>query len=1264
MARKSIDSDETVSPDDFEAIKLSVASPEDILEWSYGEVLNSETINYRTQRPERDGLFDEKIFGPIKDFECYCGKYKGIRYKGVKCDKCGVEVVSSKVRRRRMGHIKLAVPCSHTWFVRGVSSMMANILGITAGDLGKVLYFGAFIVTGVDEKLIKDTLTQLDREFQQYKARLIGKGGPEKKGKKKSKTAEIKNKSKDMENLLQAYDVAKKELKELKPLTVISEFKYHDISRKYGQIIEVGIGAESIKELLLGINLEEELDEVKKERKKYLDDNEPRKLMIRASLLQNLQKNKIRPEWMVFDCLPVLPPDLRPMVQLDGGRFAASDLNDLYRRVINRNNRLKRLIEKGAPEVIQRNEKRMLQEAVDSLVENRGGESQIGRRPLRSLSDLIKGKKGRFRRNLLGKRVDYSGRSVIVIGPELKLNQCGLPKMMALELFKPFVINRLIEGGYAHNIKNATRMIDQKEAQVWDMLEEVVKDYPVALNRAPTLHRLGIQSFKPVLVEGKAIRIHPLVCEAYNADFDGDQMAVYIPLTKKSCQEANEILASTNNLVKPATGRSVVNPRQDMVYGLYYATILKKKGLAAGKIFFDANEAVRMHRNKKLGVCSSIKVKIKGKMIETSVGRILFNEILPKDHAFVNKTIDRGEVGKIIDRLIEDRPWSEVVEIIDGLKDLGFYYATHSGLSFSLDDITIPPQKKKIVDEAGKKTDQINHQYQKGLITEEERYSMVIDRWTGVKDRLEELMEKGFKKDNSIFIMVNSGSRGSTAQLSQLAAMKGMVVNPAGQIIELPVKSNYKEGFNSSEYFLASHGTRKGRTDTALRTAEAGYLTRRLIDVSQNLIISNLDCGTAKGIEVNLKEDDKLGRELSQKLMGRVAAQGIKDKNGKIIVKKGTEINQKELDRLKKGPAESIKVFSPLTCEDEKGICQKCYGQDLATHQLVERGVAIGIIAAQSIGEPGTQLTMRTFHIGGVAGEDITQGLPRIQEVLEVRSPSHPAILAGIDGKIKVREDRDNNRQIISVVSDKKKQTSYPLKRGYEVKVEDGQIVKGGDIIIERPKGSAIKADFRATVKLEKGKLTIISSVKVKQDYSVGSFLSLWVKDGQQVTKGEQLTEGHIDLKQLFQSSGREVVQQYILDEVQKIYVSQGQVIHDKHFEVIIREMFSKVRIISSGDSSFVVGDIVNQNTVKVENIQLKKAKKQLIKAENLLLGISKVALNTESFLSAASFQETTRILIQAAISGNVDRLEGLKENVIVGRLIPAGTGFQERRRK
>jgi len=1244
--------DEPISPEDFDGVKLTMASPDDIKGWSYGEVLNSETINYRTQRPERDGLFDEKIFGPAKDYECYCGKYKGIRYKGVTCDKCGVEITTSKVRRRRMGHIKLAVPCSHPWYVRGVSSVMANVLGITSSDLEKVLYFGAFMITNVNEKLLEQTKKNLDRDFQRYKTKFSKKGA-------KSKVREIKEQDKKLENLLHAYEEAKKDLKMLEPLNVISELKYHDISRKFGQVVDVKIGAEAIKELLAKVDLKKEIKAIQQQLRKYEDGMEPKKIIRRANLLRNLQKTSIQPDWMIFDLIPVLPPDLRPMVQLDGGRFAASDLNDLYRRVINRNNRLRRLIEKGAPEVIQRNEKRMLQEAVDSLIENRGGDSQIGRRPLRSLSDLIRGKKGRFRRNLLGKRVDYSGRSVIVVGPELKLDQCGIPKMMALELFKPFVINRLIKEGYAQNIKNATRMISQSETQVWDVLEDVVEDYPVVLNRAPTLHRLGIQAFKPVLVEGKAIRIHPLVCEAYNADFDGDQMAVYVPLTKEAKREAREILMSSLNLIKPATGSSIVTPRQDMVFGLYYLTDLKAKGLGADKVFADEDEAVRMHRNQKLGVCSRIRVKIDGKLITTSVGRILFNRAMPKKYPYVNKLINRQEVGRIVDYLIDNYPWEEVVVVIDELKDLGFYYATHSGLSFSLADIIVSDKKPGIVKKAQKDVTEISKQFQKGLITEEERYSMVVDRWTEAKGRLEEEMNLSITKGNSIHTMVDSGSRGSSAQLSQLAAMKGMVVNPAGQIIELPVTANYKEGFTSMDYFVASHGTRKGRTDTALRTAEAGYLTRRLIDVSQDLVISTKDCGTSKAVIVDVQKEDEIGRELGQKVMGRVCAKTFKSKTGKVIVKKNQEIDQYMVDTIEKDGEKEISVFSPLTCEQEKGICQKCYGRDLSIHKLVELGTAIGIIAAQSIGEPGTQLTMRTFHIGGVAGDDITQGLPRIEEVLEARNPKYPALVANNDGTVDIKEDKENNKLILSVVSDKKKEVEYRVKKGDQVLIKDKEQVKGGDNIIKRALGRNIKADFRANVEIDGNKITLTSFHKLRNSFSVGPFTPLRVKPKQKVKQGEQLTEGSIDLQQLFTVSGQQAAQDYILAEVQKIYVSQGQVIHDKHFEVIIRQMLSKARVTVSGGTSFIVGDIENASTLDKENLRIAKTKKKPVRYERLLMGVSNVALNTDSFLSAASFQETTRILIEAALGGDLDKLEGLKENVIIGRLIPAGTGFK-----
>jgi DNA-directed RNA polymerase subunit beta' len=1257
MAKSIEIGDQPISPDDFNGIKLSLAGPSDIERWSYGEVQNSETINYRTQKPERDGLFDEKIFGPTSDYECYCGKYKGIRYKGVTCDKCGVEITVSKVRRRRMGHIKLSVPCSHSWFVRGVSSTMANVLGITSTDLDKVLYFGAFIILDVNEELLEQTKEKLEKELSQYKSKLSGKNAY--KDQKTGKELTESKKEEKLDNILEAYDRAKSELGSLEKMTVISEAQYHEISRKYGQIIKVGIGAEAIKDLLENIDLEEEIKKLEKKRRDFSGANEPKKLLRRLNLLKSLEKNNIDPKWMILENIPVLPPDLRPMVQLDGGRFAASDINDLYRRVINRNNRLKRLIEKGAPEVIQRNEKRMLQEAVDSLIDNKGGQSQIGRRPLRSLSDLIKGKKGRFRRNLLGKRVDYSGRSVIVVGPELKFNQCGIPKLMALELFKPFVIQRLIKQEFAQNIKNATRMINNEEDQVWDILDEVVEDYPVALNRAPTLHRLGIQTFKPVLVEGKAIKIHPLVCEAYNADFDGDQMAVYVPLTDQSKKEAEEILMSTNNLIKPATGRSTVNPRQDMIFGLYYLTLIKEDGLGSGKIFADANEALRMHRNKKLGIASEIKVKIGEELIETSVGRIMFNDILPEGFDFINKTIERGEVGSIVDKLISEHSKEEAVKVIDKMKTLGFYYATHSGLSFSIGDINVPKAKSKLIDLAQEDVNDINEQYQNGLITEDERYSMVVNRWTKAKEDLDEKMNKSFQEGNPIHTMVDSGSRGSSAQLSQLAAMKGMVVNPAGEVIELPIKANFKEGFTSNEYFVSSHGTRKGRTDTALRTAEAGYLTRRLIDVSQDIIVNSEDCQAEEGAKINIEEEEGVSRELSQKIQGRFLAQDIKDSDN-ILAKKGDIIDKDLIDKLSKSSIKEIEVRSPLTCQVPIGICQKCYGIDLSTHKPVELGTAVGIIAAQSIGEPGTQLTMRTFHVGGVAGDDITQGLPRVEEVLEARSPKLPAVVADIDGKVEVKEDEDNEKKIISVVSERKKKTSYRLKKGYKPQVKDGEEVKGGQAIIKRPRGADIKADFRAKVEMDDEKITLVSFHNIRKNYFVSPFVNLAVKEGSRVNKGDQITEGHIDLSQKFNISGKEPVQQYILDQVQNVYVSQGQVIHDKHFEVIIKQMFSKVRITKSGDSDFVIGSIEEKQKVEDANLKLKESKKKVAQYEELLLGISNVSLNTESFLSAASFQETTRVLIEAAINGDVDNLKGLKENVMVGKLIPAGTGYSK----
>ena len=1191
---------------DLQAIRIKLASPAEILSWSHGEVLKPETINYRTQKAEKDGLFCERIFGPEKDYECYCGKYKRIRYKGVVCDRCGVEVTKSSVRRERMGHIKLACPVSHIWFLRGVPSRIGMVLNLPMLQLEKVIYFAGYIITSVSEDAKKRALEEVDREY---------------KGKTRNKKQEIKNKKElkgALEELRIARDRAKEEIMGLKPLRVLSEVEYYDYSLKYGQIFEAGTGAETLRKIFEKIDLKKEIEKLKKEKEKTAAISR-RKVQRRLRFLQGLLKAGIRPEWMFLTVLPVLPPDLRPMVQLDGGRYASSDLNDLYRRVINRNNRLKYLLEISAPEVIVRNEKRMLQEAVDALIDNGMRKGILttattgGRRLLKSLADMLKGKQGRFRQNLLGKRVDYSGRSVIVVGPELKLHQCGLPKKMALELFKPFVIQKILERELAYNVRGASRLIEQQTEEVWAILEEVVKDKLVLLNRAPTLHRLGIQAFQPVLIEGESIEVHPMVCKAFNADFDGDQMAVHLPLSEEAQKEAKEIMLSSLNLLKPATGVPVVSPTQDIILGCYWLTRIKEGVLGEGKAFSSPEEAIMAYEHNNIDLRSKIKVRgIKHergknetsskpqtsnpKLVETSVGRILFNEALPDDFPFVNEEVNSKKLEKIVGEIISKYDRKIVEETLDKVKSLGFEGATISGITWGMDDLIVPPEKKKILEKARKDIEQIENHFKKGLLSREEKSNKVIEVWTRVKAEIEKLVPETLPKDGSVFTIVSSGARGSWTQPVQMAGMKGLVINPAGQIIELPVRSSFKEGFDVLEYFISTHGARKGTADTALRTSTAGYLTRRLVDVSHGVIVSEKDCKDKEGFEMIRAEADELGQDFSYKIIGRVVLEDIKG-----IVKKGEIIDWQKASKIIEKGIEKVRVRSPISCKSVRGICQQCYGWDLGRNKLVELGEAVGIVAAQAIGEPGTQLTMRTFHTGGVAeGGDITFGLPRVQEVFETRVPGGKAEISKVEGRvIDISQDR-------------------------VIKIKTGP--KKSDVV----------------------------------EYKIGPKTAIYVEKGQKVEKGQQLCEGNLDLREFFKAKGKEETQRYISKEIQRIYVSQGALIHDKHIEVIIRQMFSRVKIKEPGDSDFTVGQIVEKTRFIEENEKLKKEKKTLAKSVPVLLGISRVALTTDSFLSAASFQETSRILIRACLEGKEDKLQGLKENVIIGKLIPAGTGFRK----
>ncbi|KKU94950.1 MAG: DNA-directed RNA polymerase subunit beta' [Parcubacteria group bacterium GW2011_GWA1_48_11b] len=1166
----------------FKSIKLTLASPAEIIKNSFGEVIKPETINYRTQRPEKDGLFSERIFGPTKDWECYCGKYRRVRFKGVVCDKCGVEVTRSIVRRERMGHIKLATPVVHIWFFKNVPSKIGVLLDTPVMKLEKVVYYASYIITAVNVQNKKRVLDEIDKEFNVRK--------------KTARKEGVKT-----EELRAGLTAAKKEIESLRSGKILSESEYFTLSRRFADVFEASSGAEAIQKLLASLDLKKLVAEIQKDLEGVSDPVQEKLLLRRLKLATSLYKNGIRPEWMIMTVLPVLPPDLRPMVALDGGRYATSDLNDLYRRVINRNNRLKKLLELKAPEVIVTNEKRMLQESVDALVDNssRFGVQQLSsqRRPLRSLADMLKGKQGRFRQNLLGKRVDYSGRSVIVIGPDLKLHQCGLPKKMALELFKPFIINKVIERGLAYNIRNANRLIEQAPSEIWAILEEVIADRKVLLNRAPTLHRLGVQAFQPVLVEDLAIRIPPMVCPAFNADFDGDQMAVHVPLSQMAQKEASEIMLSSINLLKPATGEPIAIPTQDIVLGCHYLTLIREDAVGAGKVFSSFDEASMAHENDLLALNAPIKIG-SPKNETVSLGRLIFNQALPPDFGFVNKPLNKKEISKIVGAIVHKYGVEKASEYLDSIKRIGFTYATLSGVSWGIGDLVTPKQKPALIAQAEEAVAKIREQYQQGLLTDLERRARVISVWEKVKGEIAKLVPTVLDKQSSVYQIIDSGARGSWSQPVQMAGMKGLVVNPKGETIELPIRSSYKEGLGVLEYFISTHGARKGSTDTALKTASAGYLTRRLVDVSQDLVIKEEDCGTKEGITISRDDGMQFGNTMAARIFSRTALEDVKI-DGKTIVKAGGVIDKERAEIIGQSKLESIKVRSPISCKTLYGVCSTCYGFDLGNNKPIKVGEAVGIVAAQSIGEPGTQLTMRTFHIGGVAGSDITHGLPRIEEIFEARPPKGRAFLAEEDGAVEDIEDRG---------------------------------------------------------------LSKVIKVKVKKDvkeYAVSRMVDVFVKPGDAIKKGDQLCEGNLDIKELFALRGAEAAQNYIINEVQKIYFSEGAAINNKHVEIIVRQMFARVKIKESGDSEFVIGDVMEKSRFLEVNRQLKKAGKAPAKAQQLLMGITKVALSTESFLSAASFQETARVLIGAALEGKVDRLRGLKENVIIGRLIPVGTGLQ-----
>ena len=1260
---------------DFEAVRVALASPSHIEQWSHGEVTKPETINYRTQKPEKDGLFDERIFGPTKDWECYCGKYKKIRYKGIVCDKCGVEVTRSAVRRERMAHIKLASPVVHIWYLRGTYSRLGLLLGMSIKFLEKVVYFANFIITSVDDAKRAETGKHLTADYEKEikeakdsheKALKEVAKNKDEEARKEEEERLMREHEETMEVLESGYALAQDELAALEPMQIITEAKYRELREKYSSVFEAGVGAEAILEIISKLDLNQLAADLEKEAKETTGQRR-RKALKRLNLVEGFRKAEISPSWMIVTNLPVIPPDLRPMVQLDGGRFAASDLNDLYRRVINRNNRLKKLIKLRAPEVIQRNEKRMLQEAVDALIDNsaRRGRavSSIGnRRRLKSLSDLLKGKQGRFRQNLLGKRVDYSGRSVIVGGPNMKIDECGIPKRMALELFKPFVIGRLLANGFSHNVKSASKMIDRalqgaSEPAVWDMLEEVTKNHYVLLNRAPTLHRLGIQAFRPILIEGKAIKIHPLVCEAFNADFDGDQMAVHVPLSIMAQEEARLLMSSKHNLLKPAAGEPVVAPRYEIVLGCFYLTNIREGAKGEGKIFSSPNEAIMAYENDHVHYQSQVKVRLpKEGLIETTVGRLLFNQLLPDEVGFKNQAMDKRSLRQVVSEVYEKCTPDITADMVDKVKDLGFEYSTKSGITISADDLTIPEEKDRIIDETRKKVDETKVQYDQGLITDHERYTKVIQLWFAAIDAVQKEMLKVQDTQNPVYQTVISGARGDVTQINQMAGMKGLVANPSGRIIELPIISNYKEGLKALEYFISTHGARKGLTDKGLRTPDAGYLTRRLVDVAQDTVITEDDCQTKIGLTFVRSEVEARGEDIKNRIEGRVVLKEVKDAKGNVIVKKGTLLDKSNLQKVLDGKPDEVVVRSVLSCGLDWGVCQLCYGVDLALGRLVNIGEAVGVIAAQAIGEPGTQLTMRTFHTGGVATEDITQGLPRVEELFEARPPKGEAIIADLDGTVSI--ETNDETTVLTLRSGSEKDNDIPTPEGYKVLVKTGDSVSADDKIATKEKEKAITAPAAGTVSVHRGHVTLSTFEGEEKEYTVASPSLLRVKHGEEVTAGTQLTEGALNLHDLLRIRGTDEAYRYIIHEVQAIYASQAQYINDKHIEIVVKQMLSKVRVTESGDTNLIPSEVVSIDKVEGANADAKKAGKQIAEYEPLVLGITKASLLTESFLSAASFQETTRILIDAALTGQTDNLRGLKENVIIGKLIPAGTGM------
>jgi DNA-directed RNA polymerase subunit beta' len=1370
---------------DFSAIRISLASPEAIRNWSHGEVLKPETINYRRLRPERDGLFDEAIFGPTKDYQCYCGKYKKIRFKGIICDKCHVEVTRSSVRRERMGHIELASPVAHIWYTRRVPSYLGLLLDMSRRNLDRTLYFAQYVVTSVDGdarrkavrvvdeaearelKRLKETLqekvgrskdkqeeeltkkrsqreanmtrleerlgarvAEVNAELHPVEKRLTDDQGTtvrkpvlyprghevlvadgetiEKKHLKRFKELmqgevnELQSKFReDQANSRTAYDTEierikaqgqesldeytdqfdretltiqnrfedqRDELRDLAQMVFMTESRFRELSERWPGVFRAGMGAEALYEIVQGLDLETMKKQLRAEMRSTSSRQRRKKATKRLQVVEALRRSANKPEWMILTVLPVIPPELRPMVQLDGGRFATSDLNDLYRRVINRNNRLKRLLELGAPDVIVRNEKRMLQEAVDSLIDNsRRGKavSLRGKRKLKSLSDMLKGKQGRFRRNLLGKRVDYSGRSVIVVGPHLKLHECGLPKRMALELFKPFVVNKLVENSFAHNVKGAKRIIEQMKPEVWEVLAEVVKDYPILLNRAPTLHRLGIQAFLPTLVEGDAIQIHPLVCEAFNADFDGDQMAVHIPLSEAAKTEARLLMLSSRNLLRPANGEPIVGPSKDMVLGCYYLTMVEDDQVLKDLRFGNLEEAMFAYEMDKVELHNRVKLwfvpagKKKGSLIETTVGRCIFNIILPDELRFVNETMDKGKLKNLIGQSYYTQGPEVTAKLVDDIKEVGFKFATRSGLTIALSDINVPESKQGILAHVGGQVSEVEKQYRRGLITEDEKYVKTVELWTKATDDVTDEVSKAMDPKGPIFIMATSGAtKGGFQPIRQLAGMRGLMADPVGRIISLPIRSNFREGLTALEYFISTHGARKGLADTALRTADAGYLTRRLVDVAQESIINAEDCGTDKGMWLRPSTEGGSNATLGERILGRVTAGPLKHpKTKEVIVGDGEMMVEEDVEAIEAAGINEVRVRTPLTCELRYGICAKCYGRDMARNGLVQIGEAVGVIAAQSIGEPGTQLTLRTFHTGGVAGEaDITRGLPRVQELFEARNPKGESIIAEISGVVEVL--RDGDLRTLHVTSSNMVRDEYDLPGNYAKLIESGSQIEDGTPLAKRGEREII-ATHGGKVTIGEGKIVVRRENRDEREYDVPPTARLRVDNGQKVVAGQQLTDGAQNPHTILKIKGREAVQQYLLDEVQKVYRSQGVSINDKHIEVILRQLLRRVKVRTVGESPYLVGQLVDALEFAEMNQKMIAESKRPATAVSQLLGITKAALNTESFLAASSFQHTINVLAGAAIEGKRDDLHGLKENVIIGKLIPAGTGFR-----